>query len=349
MDVEAVARRRGVPLRILITRLRFLGDVILTTPAVAAVKERYPEGEIYYLAERPYAEILEGNPHLAGIIPLEKGPRGTLAALGAMRRRRFTAAVDLFYNPRSAWLLFLSGIPIRVGGSRRARKRLYTHLFTVSPEARSAVAHHLAAVAAIDAHAKETLPKVYLKPEERAAGRSIVGSSFPGWRGDRPVIALHPGGTWPSKRWPTDSFAKLAGMLAERLRARLLVVRGPGEDKIAEAVRRDSRAEAAVLPLLPLRTVAAALDACDAVVANDGGVLHLAAALGKPTVGVFGPTEPEIWFPYEGKGPFALVTRGVDCAPCHKHFCDELECLRRIEPEEVLARVEGVLAARSAE
>jgi heptosyltransferase-2 len=137
-------------------------------------------------------------------------------------------------------------------------------------------------------------------------------------------------------------------MLAERLQARLLVIKGPGEDDLAEAVRQDSRAEIALLPLLPIRTVAAVLDACEAVVANDGGILHLAAALGKPTVGVFGPTEPEIWFPYEGRGPFALVTRGADCAPCHKHFCDGLECLRDIEPADVLARVEGVLAGRSA-
>jgi len=346
VDVEAVARRRGLPLRILITRLRFLGDVILTTPTIAAVKERYPEGEIYYLAERPYAEILEENPHLAGIIPLDRGPRGTLAALGAMRRRRFTAAVDLFYNPRSAWLLFFSGIPIRVGGSRRARRKLYTHVFTGTPYARSAVAHHLAAVAAIDVHGRDGLPKAYLRPEERSAGRAIVDASFPGEHGR--VIALHPGGTWPSKRWPAASFAKLAGMLAEKLGTRFLIITGPGEDELAEIVRRDSPAETAVLSRLPIRTVAAVLDACAAVIANDGGILHLAVALGKPTVGIFGPTEPEVWFPYEGSGPFALVTRRAGCAPCHRHFCDELECLRGIEPGEVLARVESVLAGRSA-
>jgi heptosyltransferase-3 len=347
VDVEALARRRRVPLRILITRLRYLGDVILSTPAVAAVKARYPEAEIWYLAERPYAEILQGNPHLAGIISLTKGFRGTVAALAALRGKRFTAAIDLLYNPRSAWLLFLTGIPVRVGGSRRGRARFYTHRFTAPPGMRSAVAHHLAAVAAIDVRGEETLPRVYLSPEERAAGRAIVRASFPEGAGGR-VIALHPGGTWPSKRWPPVSFAALAGMLGERLGARVLIITGPNEAAIADEVRRGSRAETAALPLLPIRTAAAVLDACDAVVANDGGILHLAVALRRPTVGVFGPTEPEIWFPYEGRGPFALVTRREECAPCHLHTCDELDCLRRIEPREVLARVEGVLAGRSA-
>jgi lipopolysaccharide heptosyltransferase II len=346
VDLEQIARRRGTPLRILITRLRYLGDVILTTPALTAVKRRYPEAEIHYLAERPYADVLKGHPDLAGIISLGGGSRATIEAILAIRRRRFTAAVDLFYNPRSALMLFLSGIPIRVGGSRRARRRLFTHVFTVPPDARSAIAHHLAALHVIDVRAPESAPRIYLTQGEAEAGERVAREAVGGIEAGRPLIAVHPGGTWPAKRWSAASFSSLAEMLAERLRAKVLVLTGPGEEGIAGAVERGAHGAASVLPPRPLRIVAAVLNACGAVVANDGGVLHMAVALGRPTVGVFGPTEPEIWFPYEGMGPFALATRRKGCAPCHKHVCEEMDCLNEIEPAEVYSRLEDVLAWR---
>jgi ADP-heptose:LPS heptosyltransferase len=122
------------------------------------------------------------------------------------------------------------------------------------------------------------------------------------------------------------------------------VVTGSGEEGIAERVRTEAGGAVRVLPLQPLRTIAAVVASCDAVVANDGGIMHLAVAIERPTVAVFGPTEPDIWFPYEGKGPFALASRRMDCAPCHKHRCESVECLAGIEPEEVLGRVQEVLA-----
>ena len=149
-------------LRILVTRLRYLGDVILTTPAVAALKNRYPEAEIHYAAERPYADILEKNPDLACIIRLSRDARRALGEIAKIRSLRYTACIDLFYNPRSALLLFLSGIPIRAGGSRRLRRRLYTHRFAIPPETRSAMVHHVAAMGIFDVGGRDALPRVYL-------------------------------------------------------------------------------------------------------------------------------------------------------------------------------------------
>lgn len=349
MDLYEAARLRGMKLRILVTRLRFLGDVILTTPAVAALKERYPEAEIHYATERPYADVLEKNPDLAGIIRLSRDARRASGEIALIRRQRYTACIDLFHNPRSALLLYLSGIPIRVGGSGTLRRRLYTHRFAVPAETRSAMLHHVAAMGVFDVGKRDSLPRVYLAQDETEAGREILekiaGKKEAGCR----IIAMHPGGTWQSKRWPSGSFAKLALLARERIGARVIVVTGPGEEGIAERVRAESGSVVSVLPLQPLRTIAAVLASCDAVVANDGGLMHLAVAIGRPTVAVFGPTEPDIWFPYEGKGPFAVVSDRMDCAPCHKHECESVKCLESIEPEEVLGSIKDVLAWRGPE
>jgi heptosyltransferase-3 len=342
VDLEREAVRRGLPLRILVTRLRYLGDVIISTPVVSALKRRYPRAEIYFMAQAPYSSILEGHPDLFGIVTLYPSSLASLRAIARLRRIKFTAALDLFYNPRSAVMLYLAGIPVRVGGRRRWRRRLYTQTFSVPEGVRSAVSHHLYPLRIFDIDDGDELPRVYLNASERSAGADLVYSIVGEEDRDRPVIAIHPGGTWSSKRWPPRCFADLASGLKRRFNARVLIISGPGEEVIARAVMEETCKDVFTLPFQPVRSLAAVLDNCDAVVANDGGVLHMAVALGRPTVGIFGPTEPDVWFPYEGKGPFVLVTRNESCAPCHLHRCEDMRCLKAIGPEEVLAKVERV-------
>jgi heptosyltransferase-3 len=338
VDLDAEARRSGRRLRILVTRLRYLGDVIMTTPVMAALKSRYPGAEIDYLVEERYAAILLNNPHIDDIIPAK---RGFIETLRMLRRREFTAALDLFYNPRSAWLLYLAGIPIRVGGSRRWRRRLFTHTFSVPASLRSAVSHHLYPLGIFDVHWEGSMPRVYLAEEELNEAASILERTV-GSRSS--IIAMHPGGTWPAKRWGVSSFAALARMIRERLGSDLVLVAGPGEREIAEAVRNEAGDGAHVLPSMPVRQIASIIGCCDAVVANDGGIMHLSVALTRPTVGVFGPTEPDIWFPYTDGGPYAVATVGEDCAPCYRHACEDTKCLERLTPDSVYEKLESVLA-----
>jgi heptosyltransferase-3 len=340
VDLDVEARRRGLELKILVTRLRYLGDVILTTPAVSALKSRYPGAEIHYLVERPYAPILFNNPHIESVIPTG---RGFLPTLSMLRKGAFTAALDLFYNPRSAWLLYLSGIPIRVGGSRRWRRRLFTHTYAVPVSVQSAISHHLHPLQLFDIRAEQDLPRVYLTEEEEANGRLILQRITGRGQG---IVAFHPGGTWPAKRWSASSFAELASQVRKRLGYELLFIAGPGEGRIAEAVSKEAGDGAHILPLQPIRHLASILSHCDAVVANDGGIVHLSVALRRPTVAVFGPTDPEIWFPYVGRGPYEVATLREHCAPCHKHVCEDSGCLEKLQPDLVFEKLERVLTWR---
>jgi len=347
VDLYGEARRRGLRPKILVTRLRYLGDIVLSTPVISSLKRCYPDAEIHYLAEAPYAQVLKANPHLAGIIPLEKGARGSIETVARLRRTAFTAAIDLFYNPRSAWLLFLAGIPIRIGGSRRWRRRLYSETYSVPRGVRSAISHHLFPLGLLDCRGVEEMPRIYLTEEERSRGAALVREAAGSGGHDR-IVAVHPGGTWPAKRWPPVSFARLIALLVDRIGARALLVTGPGEEAIVREVAVRAGGNASILPRQSIRSLAAVLDSCLAVVANDGGVMHMAVALERPTVGVFGPTEPDIWFPYEGRGPYILVTRNEECAPCHRHQCADPCCLEGIEPEEVASKVLRVIEGRVA-
>lgn len=338
MDLDVMARRRGEHPRILVTRLRYLGDVILTTPAVAALKSRYPEARIDYLTEDPYGPVLRGNPHIDEVITTGGTFFRTVAKL---RKRRYTAAIDLFYNPRSAWLLYLTRIPVRLGGSRRWRKRLYTHNFTVPAHIRSAVSHHIHPLRLLGVVERGLLPRVYLDDGELEKGGMLLEKISDRSKG---VVAIHCGGTWEAKRWSPGNFAVLADMISDRMGKSPLLITGPGEEGIAGEVQERSKGDLPALPVMPIRTLASVLQHCDAVVANDGGVMHLSVALGRPTVGVFGPTESDIWFPYEGEGPFAVATLKEECAPCHRHECEDPKCLEGMDPDFVFEKLEDVLS-----
>jgi ADP-heptose:LPS heptosyltransferase len=333
---DGLSARRGVPLRILVTRLRYLGDVILTTPVIEALRECFPDAEIWYMAEPPHSAILENHPGLTGLLEAGRGTAATLSTIMKIRRLRFAAAIDLFYNPRSANILYLSGIPVRIGGGRKWRRRLYTDIFDPGGSVRTAIGHHLAAARLLGCEARERRPRIFLTDAELESGRKMVEAAFGGRMPGR-VVAVQAGGTWPSKRWPVSSFAALVPEIDDKFGARTLLVTGPGEEWISDGVASKSGGRAVVMPVMSIREASAAIAACRTLVANDGGMMHAGVAMGIPTVGIFGPTEREMWFPYSGMGPYEVITGDAECAPCHLHECDDMKCLEGITVDEVIA------------
>ncbi len=123
---------------------------------------------------------------------------------------------------------------------------------------------------------------------------------------------------------------------------------GPGEEAYRDAVRRELGDGAVYLPTLPIRDTVAVLASLDGIVVNDGGIMHASVAVGTPTVGIFGSSEPDIWFPYETVGPFAPAFESIECRPCHPHTCDHLSCLRRLGPETVEAKLVALIDSAAA-
>ncbi|HET6350108.1 MAG TPA: hypothetical protein VFH88_13595, partial [Candidatus Krumholzibacteria bacterium] len=127
----SIALRAGD--RVLVTRLNYLGDVVLSLPMVDALRHAHPGIEIDYLTREPAATLLRGDTRFAHVIPLRDGLVHAAKTIAFLRRRRYAAVIDLYSNPRSAWLSWLSGAPVRIGGNRRGRRHLYTHPVTVPP------------------------------------------------------------------------------------------------------------------------------------------------------------------------------------------------------------------------
>jgi len=335
------------PLRaILVSRLRFMGDIILTTPLLAALRRHYPEARIGYLAEAPYHHLLEHHPAVDELYSFRRGDeRSQIGLIRRLRRHRWDVAIDLFGNPRSAMLLYLSGARRRIGGDFRGRRYLYTHRIPDPGERMTAIAFHLSYLAPLGITGEPLLPVITVTPGEKVEARQYLEDR--GYDLQRPVIGLHPGATWPAKRWFPERFAALATRLHEA-KMQTLFTMGPGEEPIIDAVYRLLPFPLARPEPLPLRRFAALLSQLRVYVSNDCGPLHLAPAVGTRTVGIFGPGEPDIWFPYPAAVGHRLVYHALDCSRCHRDLCPDMACMRAITAEEVLTAVQSALAHQEA-
>lgn len=333
---------KNVSERILLTRLRYIGDVVLTTPCIRRLRDGFPKAEITYLAQAPYGEVLKHHPFLANIISVDfasLGTVGTMKLLWELRRARYDLVIDLFSNPRSAFLTACTGAKERVGTYHFWRSWAYNGNVRVEPTVRSAVEHHLEHLRSIGLEAPFSLPELFVTKEETADGERRLRAS--GVREPSRTVLLQPGAKWQAKRWPVQRFGELAGLLT-RESFDVTFLAGPGEEtNVIES--RIKVPNTSVVSGLTLRQLAGVISAGAAYVGNDGGPAHVAAALGKPTVAVFGPSEPDIWFPYEAGGKAACVYEEVDCRPCHLHFCEHVKCLERVPATRVFSRLMELL------
>lgn len=323
--------------RILVTRLQYLGDVILTLPSVRAIKDRFPSAGVDYLSRSVGAAVLEGEPAFDRVFRVPEKGEGDLAfwrLVSSLRKRKYTAAVDWYSNTRSALLTWLSGARIRIGGARRVRKHLYTWPVVTPPGVRSAIDHHMYYLKPLGIHGSATRPVLTPSPGERERARQRLADCGVKW-GPTGHVGIHPGGKWEVKRWPVERFAALGRRLAERHGIRVVVIAGPGEESYREALRQELGDRAVYLPVLPIRETVAVIASLDGMVVNDGGIMHASIAVGTPTIGLFGSSEPDIWFPYESFGPFVPAYEPIECRPCHRHTCDHLSCLVRLTPEAI--------------
>ena len=332
--------------RVLVTRLNYLGDVVLSLAMVDALRRAHPGIEIDYLTRDPAASLITPDARFARVFVWRAGMRSALSMVATLRSRRYRAAVDLYSNPRSAWLSWLSGAPVRIGGNRRGRRLLYTH--RVQPPAGTPVIDVFMEYAKpLGVNGPPTKPVLAITAHERDDAQAHLENAGAAASVRAPRIGVHPGGKWSVKRWPATHFAELVDRL-EKAGARVVVFTGPDERDATDEVMRRVTTSPARLEPLDIRTTAAVISCLDAMVACDGGIMHTSVATGTPTVGIFGSSQSSVWFPYENFGPYRAAQIDVPCRPCHQHVCPlgHTRCLNELSPARVASILEPLLDTR---
>lgn len=321
-----------------------MGDVILTTPLIRRLKEVFPEARLSYLTQDTFAPMLFHNPHLDEVIawPVSGSITEQWRVYRQVRQRRFDLAIDLFGNPRTALMTWLTGAPVRVGGDFRGRGKLYNVRVPAPTTELNAIDFHWRSLEAFGVDKGDNRTEIFLIEQEKKWARNFLEERSLDL--SRPIVGLHPGATWPNKRWPEKYFAELARQLIDK-NIQVLITQGPGEEKIVMEVMRQISSPkptgAVSPPVLNLRQLASVQNQMQVFVSNDCGVMHLAVAAGTPTIGLFGPSQPHIWFPYDRAAGHQALWHEIECRPCHKNFCPlgHLNCQNELLPERAAAAV----------
>jgi len=350
--------------------VNWLGDAVMTTPAMARLREAFPKAHLALLTHEKLAELWKHHPAVDQVVSFRPGE--TPWAIGRrLRALDFDTALLLPDSPRAALEIWLAGIPERVGAARPWRNGFLTRALPPAPEAtrmrkrtprearerlalnsppeayaaRSHQLYHYAhLVSALGASPALLAPSLHLTPHERGElgdrllDRAGVKNAGPGstWLG------LNAGAEYgPAKRWPLDRFAQAANEVSQRTGCRWLIFGGPGDQPLAEALLAQIPSAASLCGRTTLRELMIGLARCRLLLTNDTGPMHLAAALGVTVVALFGSTSPDLTGPgLPGSTAHALLRQPPPCAPCFLRECPlDFRCMRNLTVQEVVRTV----------
>ena len=352
-------------MRILLVRLRQIGDVVFTTPAIRALRQRFPDAQLSYLVEPAAAPIVLNNPHLHEVIvaPRRRGVRGLLddLALGRrLRAARYDLAIDFHGGPRASLLTWLSGAPRRVGYHVVGRSWMYTERIARPRQlrARHSVENQwdlLAALGVAPPDRSRDAVEMRIGAGEADLVRHRLTEA--GLAAENVLIVMHVSAGNPFRRWPAAHFVELATSLATaHPDHRVLITSGPSEREAAGRIIADARSvlgtsranRVLACGEFSLSELRALLEHASLYVGGDSGPLHIAATTRVPIVGLYGPTLPARSAPWRDG---ALVTEAVDagelpCRPCDQRVCapGDFRCLTTITAAQVMSACLRALA-----
>jgi len=334
--------------RILLIKPSSLGDIVHAFPVVSAIKTQWPGSHITWLVKRQWADLVERAEGIDRVWPVEMTIRSWIREGRALRAQRFDIAIDLQGLFRSAIVARFSGAPTRIGfaNGREGSPWFYTQRIPVLSPDIHAVDRYLSVAAALGS----SLPGkprfgLRLLEKDMATVRELCRRK--GFSMDKPWVAMNIGARWPTKRWPLASFAAVVDQLHETHRDPVVMIGSADERAYTNRLRAlTDRPFVDLSGEIPLGCLPALLSTATAMITNDSGPMHIAAALGVPIITMFGPTSAIRTGPY-GAGHHVLAGQ-VSCSPCFSRVCrhdPELECLHLIKPTQVVDVIRPLLAA----
>ncbi|MGN6625866.1 MAG: lipopolysaccharide heptosyltransferase I [Tepidisphaeraceae bacterium] len=330
------------PQRILIVKPSALGDIVHTLPILQLLRRRFPAAQIDWLVVPAFASLLDGHPLLNSVIRFDRKrfagwyrsaatARELIAFHRRLRQSRYDLAIDLQGLFRSGWLTWASGAADRVGFAyaREGAPLFYNHRVPTETHEKHAVERYLDIAEALGCGRGPVTFDFGIDDAVRAATAELVGEG-------RPYAVLLPGTNWATKRWPAENYAALVEPIAQRFGLRTIIAGGgdvagiefPGAQSLAGKT--------------DLKQLVALLEKADLVIANDSGPMHIAAALNRPLVTLFGPTNAVRTGPYARME--TVLQLDLVCRPCYSRTCVHTSCLQWITPPEVIATAQGRLA-----
>ncbi len=341
---------------ILVIQLGDIGDVVLTMPTIRALRENFPENNLIVCVREIAKELIEDCPWVNGVISVNKQKRSIKKLIiyqknffGTLRKYHFNIAIDLRTGTRSALLAFLSGATYRIGrfsdDGRLWRNKLFTHLVRpINELSQYSAEHNLNIISPFHLSIENSLPVLNVPSKRKEKARTILTQENVPI--DKPIIAIHPFSLWKYKEWRREGFISLIDHITAKYHFSVIITGSPAERLRAKEMIEKCKTKVFNLAgKTSIGELPGVLQACKLFIGVDTAALHIAAAVGTPTVGIFGPSSPISWAPRGNQ--HCVVSKGMSCVPCRQKGCQDSEfsiCLEELTFEEISEKVDGQIA-----
>jgi ADP-heptose:LPS heptosyltransferase len=343
------------PKRILLIRLKGIGDVVLSTPLFRALKKKFPSVQIDIVTRASCEPILRHNPYLYRVIvyPDKTASLGKmLRFVTRLRREKYDWVVDLAAEPRSAWLTFFTGAPVRAGYAFRFRQWAFTHRIPKNKIRKYQAEVNLDIIRALGVPDQGHQTEIYLDQEDIAwADRYFAQGEI---QSLQYRVGINPTGTWSSKRWPSLYWKEFIRQIHAQLGVKPILIGGPGDQKLVREIRDGLENLTLAMPETTLPRAAAFVSRLNLLVGNDGTPQHFAQVFGVKSLTLCGPHWGMSWVK-PGDIRHRYLQHFLDCGPCDLNVCPfppiaaegghvHQECLLKITPENVMNVLKEMLA-----
>jgi lipopolysaccharide heptosyltransferase II len=340
--------------KFLVVRTDRIGDVILSTPVLEAIKSEFPESHLCVMLSSYTADVIKNNPQVDDVIIDDHERKGgglkeILKLVKETKKRGFDVAIVLRPTFRLAIILFLAGVKYRIGTGFRFyqmlfNRKIYEHR---KVNLRHEAEYNLDLLSPLGISPKKVWPKVFLSPQEDQFASQIFQDL--NIAPDDTVVLIHPGSGNSSLNLSPGRFTQVADKLIHEFGAKIIFTGTAGEKELIDSIMRNMEGEVFDLSgKTDLRQLAAVLKKCDAVVTNSTGPMHLAVAVGTPTVAIFCPifaAGPIRWGPF-GEGHEVVLPPVPVCLKCKPQSCPHYNCMEKIGTDQIVSKVRVVLKAK---
>ena len=338
---------------ILLLQLGDIGDVVLSFPAIRALRENFPNARLVVAVREKAAELIADCPWTTDVISINKKPRKWYQELAYQKdfflrlwKYNFDLAVDLRADRRGAILTLLSGARQRIGfyaqDGKLWRNRVYNHMpYGKEKPGRHMVEYYLDILSAYNLGTKNIWPELVVPKEKLQKAIELFKAENIEW--ERPVIAIQPFSLWPYKEWSVNKYVDLIQRISDEYEFSIIITGSSDErEKAQELIKKSERHVYNFAGKTTIGMLAAVLKICRLFVGGDSAGIHIAAAVGTPTVSIFGPMSSVAWAPRGTR--HRVVQKQLSCVPCHLKGCQGSgysRCLEELTVNEVFSAVRG--------
>lgn len=325
--------------KILCIKPRGIGDILLSTIVLENLLEAFPNSEIHYLTEEFAKRAVENNPFVSKLLTFNKKDF-ILSIIKKVRKENYDLVFDFWSNPKTAQIAFFSGAKYKVGYEKLGRKYAYNYLGKDGTMGSHSAEDNLVLLNAINVPiiSKKIIYQT-TKEEKAFAEKFFIQIN----NKDQLKIGVIPSGGWESKRCDPVKWIEICNEIQKKYKVQFIILWGPGDEKDAQTISNGLKPTPITGPKSSFGELSALIEKCDLIIANDSGPMHVSAALGKPTLGIFGPTDPLAHRPYSEKSSYVIHSE-LHCIKCTKLVCPyNHECMLELPVEKVMNEIEKLM------